>query len=95
MLGYAVLKDSNGATRIRGSVAAAILTNALAVIIAISALTWLVTSRHDILPTLLSGGRYTSVMIGVVSAVWSLSLAASWYCGGGGHIRCSTSGSWS
>ena len=76
VLGYAVLKDSNGATRIRGSVAAAILTNALAVIIAISALTWLVTSRHDILPTLLSGGRYTSVMIGVVSAVWSLSLAA-------------------
>ena len=38
--------------------------------------TWLVTARHDILPTLLSGGHYTATMIGVVSTVWSLSLAA-------------------
>jgi PAS domain S-box-containing protein len=40
-----------------------------------SALAWVVTAKHDILPTLLSGGRYTTTMIGVVSAVWSLSLA--------------------
>ena len=37
---------------------------------------WVVTGQHDMLPTLLSGGHYTSTMIGVVSAVWSLSLAA-------------------
>ncbi len=40
------------------------------------AIVWIVTSDHDLLPTLLSGGRYTSVMIGVVSAVWLLCLAA-------------------
>src|SRR6201996_242034 len=38
--------------------------------------TWLVTGAHDLLPVLLSGGRYTPVMIGVVSTVWCLSLAA-------------------
>ena len=76
VLGYALLKDRDGGAPIRGSVGAAILASALAVGIAISALTWLVTSRHDILPTLLSEGHYTSTMIGVVSAVWSLSLAA-------------------
>ena len=40
------------------------------------AMVWIVTGRHDLLPTLLSEGRYTSTMIGVVSAVWCLSLAA-------------------
>jgi PAS domain S-box-containing protein len=35
------------------------------------------------LPTLLSGGHYTSTMIGVVSAVWSLSLAALLHKDGG------------
>ena len=45
-------------------------------VVAVSVLTWVVTARHDILPTLLSGGRYTPVMMGVVAAVWSLSLAA-------------------
>ena len=37
---------------------------------------WFVTARHDLLPTLLSEGRYTSTMIGVVSAVWCFSLGA-------------------
>jgi PAS domain S-box-containing protein len=74
VLGYALLKETDGGARIRGSVGAAILTSALAVVVAISALTWLVTARHDILPTLLSGGHYTPTMIDVVSTVWSLSL---------------------
>jgi PAS domain S-box-containing protein len=76
VLGYALLKDRDGGAQIRGSVGAAILASAVAVGVAISALTWLVTSRHDILPTLLSEGHYTATMIGVVSAAWSLSLAA-------------------
>jgi PAS domain S-box-containing protein len=75
VLGYALLKDRDGGAQIRGSVGAAILTSVLAVVIATSALSWLVTSGHDILPTLLREGHYTSTMIGVVSAVWSLSLA--------------------
>ena len=42
----------------------------------LSAFTWIVTAQHDLLPVLLSGGRYTPVMIGVVSTVWCLSLGA-------------------
>jgi PAS domain S-box-containing protein len=76
VLGYTLQKDADGGPRIKGSVGAAILASIVAVVVAISALTWLVTGKHDILPTLLSGGHYTSTMIGVVSSVWGLSLAA-------------------
>jgi PAS domain S-box-containing protein len=76
VLGYALLKDKDGGAKIRRSAGRAILGSAIAVGVAISALAWVVTARHDMLPTLLSGGHYTSTMIGVVSAVWSLSLAA-------------------
>ena len=76
VLGYALLKDTDGAVTIRGSADRAILGSVVAAGIAISAVVWIVTAQHDVLPTLLSGGRYTSTMIGVVWAVWSLSLAA-------------------
>ena len=76
VLGYAVLKDLDGGPNVRGSVGRAILWCVIAVAVAISVFTWLVTSRHDVLPILLSGGHYTPTMIGVVSAVWCLSLAA-------------------
>jgi PAS domain S-box-containing protein len=75
-LGYGLLKDRDGGAKIRGSAGRAILGSVVAVVVAISALAWVVTARHDMLPTLLSEGHYTSTMIGVVSAVWSLSLAA-------------------
>jgi PAS domain S-box-containing protein len=75
VLGYALLKGKDGA-KITGSVGRAILGSAIAVVVAIIFLVWVVTAGHDLLPTLLSGGRYTSTMIGVVSAVWALSLAA-------------------
>jgi PAS domain S-box-containing protein len=76
VLGYALLKDGDGGDKIRGSATAAILGSVIAVGVAISAFTWIVTSRHDILPTLLSEGHFTSTLIGVVSGVWFLSLAA-------------------
>jgi PAS domain S-box-containing protein len=75
-LGYGLLKDRDGGAKIRGSAGRAILGSVIAVVVAISALAWVVTARHDMLPSLLSEGHYTSTMIGVVSAVWSLSLAA-------------------
>jgi PAS domain S-box-containing protein len=75
-LGYALLRDTDGGFKIRTSTGRAILGSIIAVAVAISVLTWIVTARHDILPTLLSGGRYTPIMIGVVSSVWLLSLAA-------------------
>src|SRR6202048_1568214 len=67
VLGYALLKDGDGGAKIRGSVGAAILGSVIAVGVAMSVLAWVVTSRHDWLPTLLSQGHYTSTMIGVVS----------------------------
>ncbi len=78
VLGYALLKNQeNGqGPRIEGSVVRAALVTIAAVVAAMIAIVWIVTSRHDLLPTLLSEGRYTSVMIGVVSAVWLLCLAA-------------------
>jgi len=75
VLGYALLKDRDGGARIKGAAGTAILASVVAVFVTMSALAWVVTAKHDILPTLLSGGRYTTTMIGVVSAVWSLSLA--------------------
>ena len=75
VLGYALLKGSNGGPRIQGSAGRAIVASAVAVAAAMIAAVWIVTGRHDLLPTLLSEGRYTPTMIGVVTAVWSLSLA--------------------
>lgn len=76
VIGYALLKDKDGGTKIRGSVGVAILASAIAVGVVMSAVTWVVTARHDILPTLLSGGHYATALFGVVSAVWGFALAA-------------------
>jgi PAS domain S-box-containing protein len=76
VLGYALLKSGNGNSRVHGSAADAIMGCVTAVTVAIVAFTYLVTTQHNILPILLSGGRYTPVMIGVVSTVWCCSLAA-------------------
>src|ERR1700759_2997572 len=62
VLGYALLKADNG-PRVAGSVARAVLISIGAVIVAMIAIVWMVTTGHDLLPTLLSEGHYTSVMI--------------------------------
>jgi PAS domain S-box-containing protein len=76
VLGYALLKDRDGGVKVAGSAGTAILGSVVAVVVTMSALTWVATGKHDMLPTLLSGGHYTSAMIGVVSTVWCLSLGA-------------------
>ncbi len=76
MLGYALLKDRDGGPTIAGPAGSAILTSVIAVAVAMSALAWIVIGEHDMLPILLSREHYTSAMIGVVSTVWCLSLAA-------------------
>jgi PAS domain S-box-containing protein len=76
VLGYALLKNGPGGPRITGSIGRAALAATVAVVVTMVAMVWVVTGGHDWLPTLLSGGQYTSVMIGVVSAVWLLCLAA-------------------
>jgi PAS domain S-box-containing protein len=76
VLAYGWLKDSNGDNRIAGSAAPAIAVSVLGVLAAMTVFAWLATAHHGLLPVLLSEGRYTTTMIGVVSFVWSLSFAA-------------------
>jgi PAS domain S-box-containing protein len=76
VLGYALLKARDDEPKVRGSTTEAIVGCIAAASVAVAAFTWLVTALHDRLPVLLSGGHYTPVMLGVVSAVWCLSFAA-------------------
>ena len=76
VLGYALLKARDNGAKIQGATVGAILASIVAVSAAMSAFAWVVTAQHDLLPVLLSGGRYTPVMLGVVSTVWCLSLGA-------------------
>ncbi len=86
VVGYALLKSGNGNSTVRGSAANAIMGCVAAVAVAIVSFTYLVTAQHNILPILLSGGRYTPVMIGVVSTVWSAASPRSSSCGPAGRI---------
>ncbi|HEY0849137.1 MAG TPA: PAS domain S-box protein [Bradyrhizobium sp.] len=76
VIGYALSKADNGGSRMRTSAATAIAASAAVVILLMAVCAWIVTAGHDLLPVLLSGGRYTWTMIGVVSSVWCLSLLA-------------------
>jgi len=76
VLGYALLKTPNNGSKIRGSTSGAIVTSIIVIAVTVVAFTWLVTAQHDLLPTLLSHGHYTPVMLWVVSMVWCLSFAA-------------------
>ena len=76
VLGYATLKAHDNGTRMQSPSGNAIAGSIAAVIAAMAACTAVVTAGHDFLPILLKGGHYTPVMLGVVSTVWCLSLAA-------------------
>jgi PAS domain S-box-containing protein len=76
VLAYSLLKATNNGSKMRGSTSGAIVTSIIVVAVTTAAFTWLVTAQHDLLPTLLSRGHYTPVMLWVVSMVWCLSLAA-------------------
>ena len=76
VLGYAILKGKDGDTRKGGPVGTAILGSVAAVVVAMAFFAWIVTAGHGMLPTLLSGGHYTPVMIGVVSTVLCLCVSA-------------------
>ncbi len=76
VLGYALSRPTKNNGAMRGSGTTPILGGIVAVILALAVCSWIVTAQHQWLPVLLREGRYTPVMIGVVTAVWSLSLAA-------------------
>ena len=75
MLGYALLKGSDGGVKIRGSVDRAILGSVVAVAVAMSFATWIVTARHDLLPVMISGGHFTATLISTLSLEVFLSFA--------------------
>ncbi len=75
-LGYALTKDRDGGPKIGWSTGRAVAASVVAVGAVMTALTWIVTVQHHLLPALLSGGHYTQTMLIVVSGVWLLSLAA-------------------
>src|SRR6201996_8935607 len=76
VLAYAVNKGRDGGAKVQLPTMTAILASIAAIGIATLAYVWLVTGGHDLLPTLLSGGHYTPIMMGVVSTMWGLSLVA-------------------
>jgi PAS domain S-box-containing protein len=76
VLGYALSKDPDGGAKVQWPTARAILASVAAVVAVMVVLTWVVTAHHDLLPTLLSRGRYTPTLIGVVSAILCLTLLA-------------------
>jgi PAS domain S-box-containing protein len=76
VLAYAFNKGRDGGAKVQLPTMTAILASIGAVGLATLVYLWLVTSGHDFLPTLLSQAHYTPVMMGVVSTVWCLSLAA-------------------
>jgi PAS domain S-box-containing protein len=74
VLFYALTRDSGAG--VAASTSRAILLSLGAVIAAVAVITYVVTIRHDVLPILLAGGHRTPTMVGIVGAVWCLSLAA-------------------
>ena len=76
VLGYAVLKNRSDGPKIKGLIGRAIAASAIAVGAAITIIVWFVNARHDLLPILLRDGHSTGTMIGVMSAIWLLCLAA-------------------
>jgi signal transduction histidine kinase len=71
---YALLNEQAeiAPARMRSAMLASITT----VLIVVGGLTLLTTAGQQLLPSIMSGNRYTPVMITVVSSVWVLSLAA-------------------
>jgi PAS domain S-box-containing protein len=76
VLAYALNKARDGGVKVQLPTAKAIFASVAAVAATTLGYILLVTGGHDFLPTLLREGHYTPVMMGVVSTVWCLSLAA-------------------
>ena len=77
VIAYASLKDDAfGGSRPPGAVAPIVLGSIAVSLVAAAGLTVVATAGHDALPAIMRGNQYTPAMIGVVSAVWALSLLA-------------------
>jgi PAS domain S-box-containing protein len=75
-IGYALTKASDGGVKVPWSAARSVAASVAATCAVMAVLAFFVTAQHEVLPTLLSQGRYTPTMLGVVSGAWMLSLTA-------------------
>ncbi|MDR3436201.1 PAS domain S-box protein [Telmatospirillum sp.] len=75
-IAYAFAKDEPTEGRLRVSTLRAATLSLTCVAVVAGLLAYVATALHDFLPVLLSEGRYTPVMDGVVSSVWALNLVA-------------------
>jgi len=76
VIAYALAKGPDGGPEVWGATARAVSASIVAVGAAVAALTWIVTAQHDLLPILLSEGRVTRTMIGVIAGLCLLSVIA-------------------
>ena len=76
VLGYALLKDKDGGSEIKGSVGQAIVWAVIAVFAGMAAVLYLVTELHQFLPTLITGQGYTPALFGAALTVWLINLTA-------------------
>ena len=72
---YALTKSRGGA-KVPYAMGRAIAGSVVAVGAVVTALTWLVTAHHELMPVLLDQGRYSSIYTILVTLVWCLSVAA-------------------
>jgi len=75
-LGYALLKDKDGGAEIRGSVGRAIWWSVIALGVAITAITLVITIGHNMLPGLMNENHYAPALFGVTLVVCFLNVAA-------------------
>jgi len=76
VVGYALLKAGDGGAKMRESAPRAMLGSVITVAVVLSFAVWIVTARHDILPTLLDNGHFTAVLTGAISVEVFLSFVA-------------------
>ena len=74
VLAYALVKDADGGAKVGWSTAKAGAASVAAVCAVIVTLAWIVTARHEWLPTLLGETQRAPLMIKVIACIWGLSL---------------------
>lgn len=73
---YALLKSNTKAMVPPGRDGGVVVASILVVLTIVAGLTFLATAGRDLLPTIMTGNRYTPAMIFVVGSVWVSSLVA-------------------
>jgi PAS domain S-box-containing protein len=76
VLGYALLKDTDGGPTVRGSVGGSILWSLIAILAAMTAIVFVVTEKHHLLPILITENGYTPRLLGISLFICCINVAA-------------------